>query len=87
MPFGMKDAIIKAKIRDFVNQYVAASNKAEAMDLLDDAFEDYEAGILSVPDAEKLLDTLLELARPEERADLEKMLAQNRGMLVKYLAG
>jgi len=45
----------------------------------------HEDGELSVVEAKVVIDKLLDLARPEERAGLEKLLAQNRVTLEKYL--
>jgi len=76
---------VEDKVYDFVMEYVDAGNRAEAMRLLDDAFDKREDGDLTLDDAKKVIDKLLDLARPEERPELEKMLAKNQGLLEKYL--
>jgi len=77
--------IVEDKIYDFVMDYVAAENRAKAMSLLDDAFDKREEGELTLDEAKKTINKLLDLAQPEKRPELEKMLAKNQNLLEKFL--
>ncbi|MCL2680153.1 MAG: hypothetical protein FWF11_01550 [Coriobacteriia bacterium] len=77
---------VQDKIYDFVMDNVEATNRTQAINLLNDAFNRYEDGDLSIDELWAGMNTLIELAQPEKRPELEKMMQDNRGLIEKYFA-
>jgi hypothetical protein len=85
--FGIKDVVIKSQMSSYAAKYAAPGNEAKVERMLDNAYEDYKEGFMTPAKAEKLAAELIELARPDKRAELKQMLAQNKGKFAQYLGG
>lgn len=79
-------SFIQDKIYDFVMDNVSGDNRAPAMKILNDAFNKYEDGDLEISELWTGIDELIDLADPDKRPELEKMLAENRGLITQYFS-
>jgi len=77
--------LIENKITDFVSDYVAVENRAEATELAHQALAEYDQGTLTSATAQTYIDKMLTLVRPEMRPKLEKRIQKNRSRLDRML--
>ena len=76
--------MVEKKINSWVNDNVAAENRPKALSLAHQAIESYEAKTLTKEKAQRYIDGILELVRPDKREQLEQDIKKNQKMFDNY---